>query len=226
MSKTHRILAVLLVGLFLIQPAMAADKKKGKAARDMQRQITALKQQMEAEKAEMQAGFDKEKAELQSKAEQSDKTASGLRSSLSAAKKQNVDLGQALEVANQELDALRKDKAQLEAGKAQVEANLASTSAALSETRKTLADTQRDLKLDEAQLKDTSKLLTQRDNSLAACTEKNGKLYGLGRELVDFYDKRVTPTEPFTQLKRVQLENVLQDYHDKIEEQRVGLTAR
>jgi chromosome segregation ATPase len=51
--------------------------------------------------------------------------------------------------------------------------------------------------------------------------EKNAKLYQLGRELLDLYEHKsvldvVGVAEPVTKLKRVEYENAVQDYEDKL----------
>jgi hypothetical protein len=56
--------------------------------------------------------------------------------------------------------------------------------------------------------------------------EKNTKLYRLGRELLDLYEHKsvldmVGTAEPVTKLKRVQYENVVQDYEDRLRDSRV-----
>lgn len=216
-------LAMLLAATVAAQPALAADKKD-KAVREAQRRMALIKQQMEAEKAELQAAFDKEKAELQGKVQESEKAGNALKGSIAQARRHNAEL-------TQELDAVKKEKVDLEAAKLRVETSLADTRSALESTRKTLAETQRDLKTNEAQRKDLSKSLTQRDNSLVACTEKNSRLHGFGLQLIKVYDKpgtyqEILRTEPFTQIKRVELENILQDYRDKLDEQQVTANLR
>ena len=56
--------------------------------------------------------------------------------------------------------------------------------------------------------------------------EKNTKLYQLGRELLDLYEHKsvldmVGTAEPVTKLKRVEYENVVQDYEDRLRDSRV-----
>jgi chromosome segregation ATPase len=53
-----------------------------------------------------------------------------------------------------------------------------------------------------------------------ACETKNTALYKLSEEVLDLYDKRgfldsVASSEPVTKLKRVEIENTMQDYEDK-----------
>ncbi|HKY18435.1 MAG TPA: hypothetical protein VJL82_05835 [Rhizomicrobium sp.] len=60
--------------------------------------------------------------------------------------------------------------------------------------------------------------------------EKNAKLYQLGQELLDIYqNKRLLDVlgagEPVTKLKRVEYENVVQDYEDKLRASRIARPA-
>ena len=60
--------------------------------------------------------------------------------------------------------------------------------------------------------------------------EKNTKLYQLGRELLDLYEHKsvldmVSTAEPVTKLKRVEYENVVQDYEDRLRDSQVTRPA-
>jgi chromosome segregation ATPase len=58
--------------------------------------------------------------------------------------------------------------------------------------------------------------------SLSTCTEKNTQLYTLSNQILDAYSHKddlfgaIADREPFTGLKRVQLENIVQGDQDKI----------
>jgi chromosome segregation ATPase len=61
----------------------------------------------------------------------------------------------------------------------------------------------------------------------ALCEMKNGHLYDLGNEILDRFSNKgflegFSRMEPFTQLKRVQLETIVQDYQDKIHAQKLA----
>ena len=80
------------------------------------------------------------------------------------------------------------------------------------------------MKVNEQQRANLTATSIQKTKLIDACVAKNNKLYDYGLELVKLYEnptdyKKVVLTEPFSQLKRVQLENILQDYNDKIDEQ-------
>lgn len=218
MSNSRTLVTILLATCIALQPALAADKKD-KAAREVQRRMALMKQQMEAEKAELQAGFDKQKAELEARLQVSEKSVNVARGSLAASKRRNAEL-------EGQLESLRIEKLALELAKLKTDTSLTETREQLEVTRKTLAEAQRDLKTNESQRKEISKSLVQRDTSLAACTVKNEKLHAFGLELVKIYEKpslyeAILRTEPFAQIKRVELENILQGYRDKLDDQRV-----
>lgn len=62
------------------------------------------------------------------------------------------------------------------------------------------------------------------------CEQKNLTLYRYGRELLGRYENKgvwdaLAASEPFTQLKRVEIENVLEEYRDKLDAQKLSSTA-
>lgn len=118
---------------------------------------------------------------------------------------------------------------------------LAETEDKLAETENTLATTvenlkdmtakhekgQADLAFNEKQRQTQLTNLASTNKMLHTCEAKNQQLYDYGLELVKVYDdtnayKRLMRTEKLTQMKRVELENILQDYHDKINAERVS----
>jgi hypothetical protein len=59
---------------------------------------------------------------------------------------------------------------------------------------------------------------------IVACEDKNARLVQISRELLVHYEKKglldaVLQREPLTQLKRVEIENITQEYQDKIDQQ-------
>ncbi|MDO9448997.1 MAG: hypothetical protein Q7J21_00820, partial [Rugosibacter sp.] len=68
--------------------------------------------------------------------------------------------------------------------------------------------------------------LKQKTQALAACEAKNAKLHGYGVDLLDKYEKKgcgaaLLQADPFTQLKRVEIENLMEDYREKLDEQKL-----
>jgi septal ring factor EnvC (AmiA/AmiB activator) len=63
-----------------------------------------------------------------------------------------------------------------------------------------------------------------------SCEAKNAELYRIGEEVLDLYDKKdfldLMAGEPVTKLKRVELENTMQDYEDKMRDNEIGRQTR
>ena len=73
-------------------------------------------------------------------------------------------------------------------------------------------------------------LIETRKRALS-CEAKNGELYKLGIEALDLYDHKglfdvLATGEPVTQLKRVELENLIQDKKDKMRDNRITYPAQ
>ena len=80
------------------------------------------------------------------------------------------------------------------------------------------------LKQLEQDLKNTTTTLTKQNEQTKLCETHNGELYRISRELADWYTSKgamnaILEAEPFTAMKRVEMENLLETYRDKIEGQ-------
>lgn len=77
----------------------------------------------------------------------------------------------------------------------------------------------------DADAKQLDTVLGQMRPRLQSCEAKNAALYKLGEDVLDLYDKKdffdIVTGEPVTKLKRVELENTMQDYEDKMRENKV-----
>lgn len=91
----------------------------------------------------------------------------------------------------------------------------------------TFAETRQKLEADNARLAGEgrqlrSELSAQKD-STAACEARSAKLYQYGDELLGLYVNKGTITgalqgEPFTGIKRIEVENAYEDYRDKLDQ--------
>ena len=82
------------------------------------------------------------------------------------------------------------------------------------------AQTLRDVETERAGLKGQ---LTQRERDHKVCVDRNVGLYQLNAEILDRMENRgfwssVAEREPFTRLKRVELENLIEDYRYRAQE--------
>ncbi len=207
----------LLAGMLLPQSAIAAEKKD-KAARRQALMMQKMKQDMEAEKAAMQTQFDTEKKALQeqllAKDTELEKTNKALASSQRKAKNLSIELTKTMD-----------EKTVVETKLTETQAKLDTTQNSLTDLKGVHAQALADLKFNDNQRKTISKNLADTTKELNTCSVKNGKLHQFGTELIHIYDtpsqyEAVMRKEQFFQLKRVQLENILQNQQDKLDEER------
>ncbi|MES2501535.1 MAG: hypothetical protein V4545_02930 [Pseudomonadota bacterium] len=215
-----QIIALLLCAFIagIVSPVADAAEKKDKAARRQALMMQKMKQDMEAEKAAMQAQFEAQKKTLEeqllAKNTELEQTSGELAASQRKAKNLSAELS----------------KTQTE--KTAIETKLTDTQATLDSTKNTLTDLQgvhaqalADLKFNDNQRKTISANLADTTKQLNTCAAQNAKLHQFGTELIQIYDKpsqydAVMRKEKFFQLKRVELENILQNQQDKLDEQR------
>jgi chromosome segregation ATPase len=78
----------------------------------------------------------------------------------------------------------------------------------------------------DADAKQLDTVLGQMRPRLQSCEAKNAELYKIGEDVLDLYDKKdfldIVTGEPVTKLKRVELENIMQDYEDKMRDNKVN----
>ncbi len=220
-TSNYRILFLIALAFTIgfLQPNTAfAAEKKDKAARRAALMMQKMKQDMEAEKATMQAQFDTQKKELEDKLKIKDEEFVKLDKQLNTAERKNKSLEAELKKVNTEKTAL--------------ETKLQQTQAQLETTQKNLADLKiqhnqalADLKFNDNQRKTLSTNLAQTTKAVNDCEVKNAKLHQFGTELIQIYDKpssydATMRKEQFFQLKRVELENLLQSQQDKLDDAR------
>ena len=196
---------IFLAGLW--QPVMAASKdskdvkKERQALRRMQQQLNEIQQQklaVDQEKLALEESLKKNQSETESYRRAAATAAAGAAIRISRLEKD-------VELANNEKAELR---AQLDqAGKQNEE---------LSGQRKQM----------EQDLKNIGVSLAKQNEQRKLCETHNGELYRIGRELVDWYSAKgalnaILEAEPFTRMKSVEMENLLESYRDKLEGQRL-----
>jgi chromosome segregation ATPase len=212
---SHKVLWILIaslaIGFAYTDNAIAAEKND-KAARRAQQMLQKARQDMEQEKVNMQTQFDLEKKELEEQIKINDEQL----------KKRSASLG-----------AVQRKLGQIETEKTALESKLLETQTLLEMAQKNLEDltiqhkqAQLDLKINDTQRKTLTTNLASTNLSLRTCEQKNSKLHQFSTDLIKIYDKpsiynSVMRDEPFFQLKRVELENILQDQQDKVDDEKV-----
>ena len=205
MERTVWVSGILLLGL-LGQPAAAQSARSSTGnAQAMQQlqQLAAERTKLTADNAKLAADLaavKKERDELKKKQDAFDQRSKG--NEVAALR------------ANSRADALQQE---LDRDKAR----LTELVGKFRETAVTL----RDVETDRAAVKN---VLGQRDADLAQCVKRNQSLYELNGEVLTKLESRgggFSPLEPFTRLKRVELENLIDGYQTRAEEQRPPTAA-
>jgi len=155
---------------------------------------------------------------------------------------ENARLRRELDAARGERDALKSASAgmdrrlrALEAGAVRADGErdvsaqeLAQQRARMEELIAKFRETATTLRDVESQRAAAAQTLAARDGELAQCVDRNQKLYDLNDEILTRFGQRgfwsgLASAEPFTQLKRTQLENLIGEYRGKAEDQAVSL---
>jgi len=129
-----------------------------------------------------------------------------------------------------ERDALQAENAQLKADLGGVKAKKTSSDGALVKSKETLREIQENLDKTLAEKQVAEASASERGLQLEQCTIKNAKLYELNGELLQRYANKgvrdaMAKREPFTGLKKVQMENLVQDIQGQLDEQRFTTQA-
>jgi chromosome segregation ATPase len=177
--------------LLLVSAPVVEAAKKADPAREQMRRMQQMNRKLEQEKSQLSG----EKAEVEGKL----KTVEG---------KLDETLRQAGQRAKA-LEALRAEKEQL--------------AERLSQTETQLTDTTERLRKTESARQQQEALAAQRLTSIEQCSALNEKMHGEGVQLLEKYRNKgcfdaALQNEPFTGLKRVEVENFVEDQHDKLDE--------
>lgn len=207
-------IAVLMVTLvFLTSPGWAAkDNREKQMLRRVQQQA------QRAEQARAQA--EQEKASLLAEKETLARQFQQTQSEADAAKRQTGAVRADKTRLERELSALRVELGEV---KKQLEAN----SKQLSDSELLQRTTAQKLALTESGKKETESELLQKGKKLQVCSEHNDRMYQMGRELITKYEQKsckdaVLQNEPFTGLKKVEMENLFEQWRDSLDRERLG----
>jgi chromosome segregation ATPase len=211
------IVAALSLGVLASRAAVAADENSVEAR---------LRQALRSATAQQRA-LEDENATLRAKQGQSDRQVQDMKTQL-------ADQTQALDKLRQDdaanvasINTLRAAAADLN-GKLQAsQLTLAQTETALGKWKDAYNQAAGVARTRDADAKLLQTQLDQTTQRAGDCEAKNVKLIGIGNELLDLYQAKGPLTgllerEPLTQIKRVELENLAQDYQDKLLDNKVS----
>lgn len=213
-------LFVMLAGA---QTDLIAAEKQDKSAKRAAILMQKMKQDLEAEKSAMQTQFEQEKKGLSQALDQAQSEQRSHSAKLQGQVKRNHQLQTDNEKLGQEKDALTAEMKQLQA-------QLAEQAQHLEATEQQLKMAKADLDTNDRQRKSLLAKVSASHQQLVSCEEKNSRLYNYGHELISLYDdasvyQKIMRSEPFFQLKRVELENLLQDKQAQLLENKVDTIA-
>jgi chromosome segregation ATPase len=202
------VLQRLTVSLMLaITAVSAAHGQTARSGGGPSAQIQAQLQQLASERTQLQAENERLKKELADLKKDRD--------ALDSAKKAAEGRARASQA------AISSSAAQRQSAEQDLEQQRARTEELVAEFRKT-AQLLRDVESDRTTTKQS---LATRDQELRVCADRNLALYKLNGEVLDRLEKRgafgAAVAEPFTRLKRTQLENLIEDYRYRANEQQV-----
>lgn len=187
--------------------ADAADKRASRE-REMLRRI---QQQLSQTQGDM-AALEQEKAKLAADLEQAQAASKEVEGKMAT-------LQSGLGTSKRQLSSLATELTQ-------TKEELATTAQQLAETRKTLTETTQTLQQTQAEKRNLESIKVRNEAEVASCERKNLELYQIGRSLMDRFEHKtcgetLAQKEPFTGLKQVETENLLEEYRDKLDEQKL-----
>jgi chromosome segregation ATPase len=215
MNERVRWVTLLVLGCLVFGSVHAASDKKASKDKEALRRVQMQLQQVQGQIATLE----QEKATLGGErdlARKEAKVAQGklgkLNKSLSEEKTRGEQLAKDLEGVKQELGTNQT--------------RLGETEAKLAETAKTLFQTQQTLARTESDKRQLEGVKVRQEKEIASCESKNLKLYQTGRDLMTRFEQKscgeiLAQKEPFTGLKRVEVENLLEEYRDKLDDQKL-----
>jgi chromosome segregation ATPase len=215
----HLYLIILTLSIAIAFSSNSYAAEKDKSSRRAALMMQKMKQDMEAEKATMQTQFDAQKKELEDKLKSSDEELAKANKLLATAERK-------IKTLQGEIKKVTLAKEAVDAKLLQTQAQLETTQTHLDDLKIQYQQAQADLKFNDNQRKTLSTNLAKTTKSLDFCEAKNAKLHQFGTELIQIYDKpssyeAAMRKEQFFQLKRVELENILQNRQDQLNEELV-----
>jgi chromosome segregation ATPase len=215
MNATLVKLVVVLTISFSSFTELAADDTKDKAARAAREQARRVQQQvktLEAEKGSLAA----DKAKLEGELKDAQAKAESVARKVGAAERARAELAKSIESMRAESTVLAGRLAEEERKRAEAERKIVETERRLAEQRLAF----------DAEKRRLEGISAQQIAALAASRERNERMYKMGFELIDRYENKPLWTsalqaEPFTGLKRAQIEKMAEDEREKFDKERL-----
>lgn len=232
MYKPSRLLSVLLS--FTLVVGFAPSHAQDRSADREQERARRMQQRMQ----QMQKTWEDEKRALEAKLKAAEERAKAAAGSGKGTNTQIARLKKELKTERDRNAELARDVAERAREQQNAAARLAETERTLTEAQRALNEAGLRLRGNEEQMKVLASesrtretAIAARDQEIKACEAKNAQLYTYGNELLEKYRKqgpfdRLLRTEPVFQLKQVQVENLIEEYRDKLDAQKIEHAAR
>jgi chromosome segregation ATPase len=208
MVATRQVSVALGMVMLIAAPAGAFAQTERSGGGAASAQLMMQLQQLSSERTTLQAENSKLKGELEKARKERD--------SLKEAQDTIMKRGRGAEV---ELAKVVSDRARLEGELAQQKDRVQEVIGRLRETATTLRDV-------ETEGEAAKRSLATREQELKTCVDRNQKLYALNTEVLARFDDQgfwssLSRREPFTQLKRVELENLADGFRGTAQDNRI-----
>lgn len=205
-----------LIVLSLLAPLAQADANRAASReRELLRRVQSQLQQAQAQVG----ALEQDKARLAQSLAEAEKARGAAQGRVGRLNRELAQARQQHESIQKELDALRQEAGELKAQLEQARARLA-------ETQANLTETQGRLRAAEADKHALEGIRVRQTREIALCEDRNKALYAIGRDLMTRFERKtcneiLAEGEPFTGIRRVQTENLLEMYRDKLDEQQL-----
>lgn len=205
-SKSRAVMAMLIAaGVALAMPTAFAGDKKANKEREAARRVQVMQQQFSTEKAVLE----KDKADLAEKVDKITRQAESAKQGAAQLERKSSSLTKDLAAAKEESAALQEKLHKSETAHAEL-----------------VALHKQESEKNQKQVGLLQAALAQRGQVLGSCETKNSKLYELNREILAQYRDKgfldaLVQADPLTGIKSVQVENVMEEYRDKLDAQRI-----
>lgn len=207
--RRRHLIALALCAQLLSAASHAQTARSGGAP---SAQVLQQMQQLAAERTSLQAENAKMKKQIDDLTRERDELKKG---------RQAIDLR-----ARADAEALGRSNTQRESTEQELTQTKAKIQELIAKFRETV-QTLREVENENATGKQT---LASREQELKTCIDRNLALYHLNDEVLTRMEKRsvftrVAEAEPFTRIKRVQLENLIDEYKSRADEQKITTPA-
>lgn len=204
--RNSKYLALLIVAsVALAMPTAYATDKKASKEREAARRVQIMQQQFSQEKATLE----KDKSELAEKADELSRQAESAKQSVVQLERKRSSLTKELTTAKEESVTLQEKLHKSETAHAEL-----------------VALHKQESEKNQKQVGLLQAALSQRGQALGSCETKNSNLYEINRETLEQYRDKgfldsLVQIDPLISIKSVQVENILEEYRDKLDAQRI-----